>query len=145
MAEVLGWSTDADADRPSPARMYDYAPGGSHICMADRAAFTAVAKEFPDVALTARSNRLFLRRAVCFHVTELGISEFLDLGSGVPTAGDVHEIAREISPGAPVMYVDLDPVAAAHSQLLLADNPDPAVLRADVRDPAAGLAAVGRR
>jgi hypothetical protein len=140
MGDEPGWATGVDVDRPSAARMYDYALGGSHNFAVDREAYAAVVKAFPDGPLVARSNRLFLHRAVRFLIAELGITQFLDLGSGVPTVGNVHEIAQAIDPGARVVYVDLDPVAVAHSQMLLADNPLATMLRADVRGPASILA-----
>ncbi|CAO5236621.1 SAM-dependent methyltransferase [Frankia sp. AgKG'84/4] len=141
MGEVPGWATGVDVDRPSAARMYDYALGGSHNFEADRQALLGAAKVFPDVMLSARANRLFLSRAVRFLVTDLGVTQFLDLGSGVPTVGNVHEVAQSIDPAARVVYVDIDPVAIAHAQALLADNPLATALRADIREPATILAA----
>ncbi|MCK9878481.1 SAM-dependent methyltransferase [Frankia sp. Ag45/Mut15] len=139
MADVPGWASGVDVDRPSAARMYDYALGGSHNFAADREAYAAVVRTFPDAPLVARSNRLFLHRAVRHIQTEFGINQFLDLGSGVPTVGNVHEIAQHLDPRARVVYVDIDPVAVAHAEMLLADNPGAAILRADVRDPASVL------
>ncbi|WP_261555253.1 SAM-dependent methyltransferase [Frankia tisae] len=136
MDEVPGWAAGVDVDRPSAARMYDYALGGSHNFAADREATQAVIAAFPDGPLVARSNRLFLHRAVRFLAAEAGITQFLDLGSGVPTVGNVHEVAQGINPQARVVYVDIDPVAVAHSRMLLADNPQAAVLQADIREPA---------
>ncbi len=80
MGEVPGWATGVDVDRPSAARKYDYALGSSHTFEADRQAQRGAAKAFPDVMLSARANRLFLSRAVRFPVTELGVTQFLDLG-----------------------------------------------------------------
>ncbi|CAO5153291.1 S-adenosyl methyltransferase [Frankia sp. AiPs1] len=139
MADVPEWATGVDVDRPSAARIYDYALGGSHNFAADREAYADVVTTFPDAPLVARSNRLFLHRAVRHIVTDLGVTQFLDLGSGVPTVGNVHQIAQNIDPRARVVYVEIDPVAVAHAEILLADNPRATMLRADVRDPAAIL------
>ncbi len=91
------------------------------------------------MAFVARANRAFLRRAVTF-LLDRGIDQFLDLGSGIPTAGNTHEVAQRRDPAARVLYVDIDPLAVAHGAALLADNPRAAALRADARDPAAILA-----
>nr|WP_231861551.1 MULTISPECIES: SAM-dependent methyltransferase [Frankia] len=139
MDETPGWAAGVDVDRPSAARMYDYALGGSHNFAADREATQAVIAAFPDGPLVARSNRLFLHRAVRFLTAEAGITQFLDLGSGVPTVGNVHEVAQGINPQARVVYVDIDPVAVVHSRMLLADNPLATVLQADIREPASIL------
>jgi hypothetical protein len=114
--------------------MYDYLLGGHHNFAADRAAAEAASKHFPDLPLILRANRTFLRRAVTF-VSEQGIDQFLDLGSGIPTVGNVHEVAQELNPAARVVYVDIDPVAVTHSAALLESNPQAAVVQADVRDP----------
>jgi SAM-dependent methyltransferase len=88
----------------------------------------------PDVAETMRCNRVFLRRAVRFLVAE-GVRQFLDIGSGVPTVGNVHEIAQATAPDCTVVYVDVDPVAVAHSEAILAGNDRAGVIRADLREP----------
>ena len=121
-------------DRPSAARMYDYALGGYHNFEIDRRAGDQVATIFPDLPLALRANRAFMRRAVTFLV-EQGIDQFLDLGSGIPTVGNVHEVAQAHNPAARVVYVDSDPIAVRHSELILQDNPNATVLQADVRDP----------
>jgi len=130
-----------DLDRPNPARIYDYALGGSANFVADRAAFDALAAVYPDSTVGAGANRAFLRRAVTFLVRQ-GIDQFLDIGSGLPTGGNVHEIARAVNPGARVVYVDNDPVAVRFSRQLLAEEkiPGVAAIEADLRDPAAILA-----
>jgi len=134
-------SRGADLDRPNPARIYDYALGGRANFAADRAAFDALAAVYPDTALAARANRAFLRRAVAFLASQ-GIDQFLDVGSGLPTAGNVHEVARAVNPAARVVYVDNDPVAVRFSRQLLAEEkiPGVAAIEADLRDPAAILA-----
>ena len=121
-------------DRPSAARMYDYALGGYHNFEIDRRAGDQVATIFPDLPLALRANRAFMRRAVTFLV-EQGIDQFLDLGSGIPTVGNVHEVAQAHNPAARVVYVDSDPIAVRHSELILQDNPNATVLQADARQP----------
>jgi SAM-dependent methyltransferase len=123
-----------DVTRPSAARIYDYYLGGAHNFESDRQLGDQVAKMAPNVAETARANRHFLRRAVQF-LAGSGIHQFLDIGSGIPTAGNVHEVAQAASPGARVVYVDIDPVAVAQSMQLLVDNYDAEALCFDLRDP----------
>jgi SAM-dependent methyltransferase len=128
-----GWAPDdVDLDRPSPARIYDYLLGGSHNLAADRAVAEELIKSMPDAPAGARANRAFLYRAVRYLVGA-GVRQFLDLGSGIPTAGNVHEVAQRAAADATVVYVDMDPVAVAHSRALLADNPNATVIQADVR------------
>ncbi|MBN1660572.1 MAG: SAM-dependent methyltransferase [Anaerolineae bacterium] len=119
-------------DRPNPARIYDYMLGGYHNFQPDREMSDTMEKLFPEVRLAARVNRAFLRRAVTFLVEE-GCDQFLDLGSGIPTVGNVHEVAQALNPDAHVVYVDIDPVAVAHSLAMLVDNPRATAIRADVR------------
>ena len=121
-------------DVPSAARVYDYLLGGSHNSAADREFARQALEEFPDVAAASRANRAFLYRAVRFLV-ESGIRQFLDIGSGIPTVGNVHEVAQRAAPDTRVVYVDIDPVAVAHSRALLADNDRADVVQADLRDP----------
>jgi SAM-dependent methyltransferase len=123
-----------DIDRPNSARIYDYLLGGSTNFATDRAAADQLVGAFPQVGQWARENRDFLRRAVryCAH---RGIDQFLDLGSGVPTVGNVHEIAHRVDPGVHVVYVDKDPIVLAHGRALLADEERTTVITADIRDP----------
>jgi SAM-dependent methyltransferase len=121
-------------DQPSPARVYDYLLGGSHNSAADREFARQLIETYPDAPAGARANRAFLYRAVRFLV-ESGIRQLLDLGSGIPTAGNVHEIAQRAAPETRVVYVDIDPVAVAHSRALLADNDRADVVQADLRNP----------
>jgi SAM-dependent methyltransferase len=123
---------ELDPQRPNPARMYDYFLGGFHNFEADREAAEAAEAAFPGVRASARANRDFLRRAVRYMISQ-GIDQFLDLGSGVPTAGNVHEIAQEANPNARVVYVDAEPVAVHASESLLADNPGAGIVHADIR------------
>ncbi|WP_433215280.1 SAM-dependent methyltransferase [Dactylosporangium sp. CS-047395] len=131
---------DVDLDRPSVARVYDYYLGGSHNFAADRAFAEQVLKVMPAVAGLARSNRAFLRRAVQALAAD-GVRQFLDLGSGIPTVGNVHEVLADagVTDGR-VVYVDHDPVAVAHSRAILADVPGTAVVAGDLRSPAEVLA-----
>jgi SAM-dependent methyltransferase len=123
-----------DLERPSAARVYDYYLGGAHNFAVDRELAEQATRLNPVVPLVARANRAFLRRAVRYLLNQ-GITQFLDLGSGVPTVGNVHEVAQQALPGARVVYVDNEAVAVAHSREMLADNPDAAILAADLRDP----------
>nr|WSY49106.1 SAM-dependent methyltransferase [Streptomyces sp. NBC_00886] len=124
-----------DPGKASVARMYDAMLGGEHNFAIDREALAAFTAIDPQVRTLARANRDFLGRAVRFLV-ESGVRQFIDLGSGIPTQGNVHEVAQAVSPGARVVYVDNDPVAVAHSTSLLADNPDADIVDADIRRPA---------
>jgi hypothetical protein len=129
------WLTEEfDPDRPNAARVYDYFLGGSHNLAADREMAARILTVLPDAALVAQANRAFLRRAVLYCV-EAGIRQFLDLGSGIPTVGNVHEVAQRAAPDSRVVYVDIEPVAVAQSRAILAGNSRVAVLQADVRDP----------
>jgi S-adenosyl methyltransferase len=131
--EELKWvPSSVDVTRPSVARMYDYYLGGSHNFEADRAAAKQVEQIFPGIVQSAQANRSFLRRAVRHLVAE-GVDQFLDLGSGIPTVGNVHEIAQHDNPSARVVYVDVEPVAVSHSNALLAENPCATALLADLR------------
>ena len=136
--ERPGWAPeDVDLDRPSIARVYDYYLGGTHNFAADRAFADAILAATPDVRTAALGNRAFLRRAVRY-LSELGVRQFIDLGSGIPTAGNVHEVLD--ATGSKVVYVDLDPVAVAHSRAILDGVPDAAVVAGDLRRPAEVLA-----
>jgi SAM-dependent methyltransferase len=119
--------------------MYDYYLGGSHNFEADRALARVAVSHWPDLPMVMRANRAFLRRAVRHLVSE-GVTQFLDLGSGIPTVGNVHEVAAGLNPAARVVYVDIDPVAVAHSRALLEEVSGAAVVQADARDTAKVLA-----
>jgi hypothetical protein len=122
-------------DRPNAARMYDYFLGGSHNFAVDRVAAEAAIAGFPGIAHGMRANRAFLHRVVSF-LLGAGIDQFLDLGSGIPTVGNVHEVAQQIKPTARVVYVDIEAIAVEHSRQLLAGNPYASVVQADLRKPA---------
>lgn len=115
--------------------MYDAMLGGEHNFAIDREAVAAFTAIDPQVRTLARANRDFLGRAVRF-LAASGVRQFIDLGSGIPTQGNVHEVAQAAAPGARVVYVDNDPVAVAHSASLLADNPDADIVDGDIRRPA---------
>jgi hypothetical protein len=121
-------------DKPSPARIYDYNLGGYHNFEIDRMVAEQLNTVYPDMALNSRVARAFLRRVVEFLVTQ-GIDQFLDFGSGLPTVGNVHEVAQGANPAARVVYVDIDPIAVAHGRAILADNPDADVIQADLAEP----------
>lgn len=127
-----------DLDVPSAARAYDYFLGGSHNFKSDRVFAQQVRQSVPWAPNVARLNRSFLNRVVRFYLDQ-GIRQFLDLGSGIPTVGNVHEIAQQRSPDARVVYVDYEPVAYSHARSLLADNPYATIVQADIRNPAAIL------
>lgn len=132
--EKLTWAPDeVNLVVPSSARIYDYLLGGAHNFKVDRGAADRLLAAVPARDM-ARLNRGFLRRAVLFLI-DAGIRQFLDLGSGIPTVGNVHEIAQEADPACRVLYVDIEPIAVAHSQLLLAGNENASVIRADLRKP----------
>ena len=125
---------DIDLSSPSAARVYDYYLGGAHNFAADREMAKQAIAMWPDLPLIMQANRAFLRRAVRFCVAA-GVRQFLDLGSGIPTVGNVHEVARAAAPDARVVYADIDPIAVTHSRTILGDDPLTAVVHADLRRP----------
>jgi len=120
--------------------MYDYHLGGVHNFPVDRDVAEQMAAVMPDLPLILRANRAFLLRAVRF-LADAGIRQFLDLGSGIPTVENVHEIAQRIAPESRIAYVDADPVAVAHGRELLRDNPYATAVQADLRNVAGVLRA----
>jgi SAM-dependent methyltransferase len=135
-----GWAeTGVDPTKPNIARMYDYWLGGHHNLVADRELAEALATLDPWIPAACKANRAFLDRAVRFLAAH-GIRQFLDIGSGIPTAGNVHEVAQSAAPDARVVYVDRDPVAVAMGRKLLTGNCRAAVVQADIRDLDAILA-----
>ncbi|PWE10605.1 hypothetical protein DD630_30990 [Streptomyces sp. BSE7F] len=123
-----------DITVPSVSRMYDYYLGGSHNFEVDREAARKAMEFMPGLPKVMQANRAFMRRAVRFAVGE-GVTQFLDIGSGIPTFGNVHEVARAVDPEARVMYVDRDPVAVAHSKVVLEGDDRADILAADLRRP----------
>ncbi|MEV6069144.1 SAM-dependent methyltransferase [Nocardia sp. NPDC052001] len=126
-----------DTTKPHPARRYDYWLGGKDNFPADRESADAVAEAFPTVRLAAVENRNFLRRVTRYLAAEAGIRQFLDIGAGLPTAGNVHEIAQGIAPESRIVYVDNDPIVLVHARTLLNSAPEgrTAYLDADLNDP----------
>jgi hypothetical protein len=131
-----------DTSVAHPARRYNYWLGGKDNFAADRASGDAIAAAWPSAPVAARENRRFLGRAVRFLAGEAGIRQFLDIGTGLPTAGNTHEVAQSIAPSARVVYVDNDPMVMVHARALLTSAPEGATayLEADLRDPAHILA-----
>jgi hypothetical protein len=131
-----------DYDHANAARIYDYFLGGAHNFAVDREAAAWVARGNPEIVAGARANRGYLGRVVRW-CQDQGIDQFLDLGSGVPTVGNVHEIAHQVDSAVRVAYVDYEPVAVAHAESLLTDEPSVTITRADLRDPQSVLDAPG--
>jgi hypothetical protein len=122
---------------PHPARVYDYFLGGKDNFEADRVAAEAAIKAFPATAASARAARDYLRRVVRFLATEAGMRQFLDIGTGLPSGDNVHQVAQSIAPQARIVYVDNDPVVLLHAKTLLTSSPEGATayIAADLRDP----------
>ncbi|GAA2825136.1 SAM-dependent methyltransferase [Nonomuraea rubra] len=124
-----------DPTQPSIARVYDYFLGGKNNFEVDRKVAEEALKIAPDAREAGRANRAFLRRAVRHLAAEAGIRQFLDLGSGLPTQGNVHEIAQALAPDAHVVYVDHDPIVPAYGRALLAADDRTTVVSGDIRNP----------
>src|SRR5262245_61090611 len=122
-----------DPNRPSAARIYDCFLGGTHNFAADRAVAARAIELVPEIPFIAKENRAFLRRAVRFVGAE-GVEQFLDIGSGIPTEGNVHEVARGVRPNARVVYADLEPTAVIHARAILGDDPNTVAVQADLHD-----------
>ena len=132
-------TTDAlDTSVAHIARIYDYMLGGKDNFAADRAAATAMMQAYPHIVSSMKTNRSFLARAVRYLAGEAGLRQFLDIGTGIPTANNTHEVAQAIAPDARVVYVDRDPVVLIHARALLTSSPEGATdyIEADARDPA---------
>jgi hypothetical protein len=125
-----------------PARVYDYWLGGKDNFAADRELGNAIIKAMPSTVSAARANRAFLGRAVRYLAGEAGIRQFLDIGTGIPTAGNTHKVAQAAAPEARVVYVDNDPIVLAHARALMPSDPAGATafIQADLRDPGKILA-----
>ena len=155
-SDVAAAPGDGTAGKPGPlpfdtskahqARRYDYLLGGKDNYAVDRAAAEAVLAVWPDMPFTPRANRAFLGRAVRYLAGEAGIRQFLDIGTGIPTAGNTHEVAQAVAPDARVVYVDYDPVVLAHARALLTSGETGATeyIHADLRDTQAILAQASR-
>jgi len=135
-----------DISVANQARIYDYLLGGKDNYAADRAAVDAVLKVAPEMGFTARANRAFLGRVVRYLAAEAGIRQFLDIGTGIPTAGNTHQVAQAVAPESRVVYVDYDPVVLAHARALLTSSKTGATqyIDADLRDTAAILGQAGQ-
>jgi O-methyltransferase involved in polyketide biosynthesis len=128
-----------DISRPNVARIYDYLLGGKDNFTVDREAAKQLLAVSPDMAGIVRDNRSFIGRVVRHLAAETGIRQYLDLGGGLPTQTNVHEMAQRIAPDSRVVYVDIDPVVWSHGQALLAHGDQVAMVRADLREPDAVL------
>ncbi len=124
-----------DATRPSVARVYDWFLGGKDNFAIDREVAQMALKITPDGPAAGRANRAFLRRVVRYLVVEAGVRQFIDIGSGLPTQGNVHEVANKYAPDARVIYVDNDPMVLAHGRALLDNATTATVIQADAKDP----------
>ena len=132
-------AAEIDTSKPHPARMYNAYLGGNDNYPADRAAVRQILRDFPEVRPIALSNRAFLQRAVRFLAAEAGIRQFIDIGTGIPSAGNVHEVAGQAAPDTRVVYVDNDPIVHVHANALLTGTGTTGIVLADLRDPAAIL------
>lgn len=133
MPDWKRWApADIDMGRPNPARVYDWLLGGCHNFAADREMGERLLAAQPDARLWAQANRSFLRRSVEY-VINSGVRQILDIGSGIPAVGAVHEIAQKQAADARVVYVDVDPVAVAYAQALLRDNRQTSAVPGDLR------------
>ena len=128
---------EVDTSRPHTARMYDYFLGGKDNFAADRELADQVLVTTPSARIAARENRAFLGRAVRFLAKEAGIRQFLDIGTGLPAAGNTHEVAQAATPDARVVYADNDPLVLTHARALLTSSPEgrTAYIQADLRQP----------
>jgi hypothetical protein len=135
-----------DTSLPHFARVYDYWLGGKDNFAVDRAAGDQAIRAFPDIAVSARANRAFLARAVRFLADEAGIRQFLDIGTGIPTGNNTHQVAQFVAPESRVVYVDNDPFILSHARALLASRPEGITeyIEADLRDPERIIDAAGR-
>lgn len=129
------WSNDdVPLDVPNAARIYDCLLGGHHNFEIDRVMTAKMVAIFPELRLSSQVSRVCLRRIVNFLVAQ-GVEQFLDIGSGLPTLGNTHEMAQAANPAARVVYVDIDPIAVAHSEAILRGNPNAVAVRGDLCQP----------
>jgi hypothetical protein len=129
-----------DTTTPHPARMYNAYLGGKDNYPGDRAAVRQVLRQFPEVRAIARANRAFLQRAVRYLTEEAGIRQIIDIGTGIPGPGNVHQVAGQVAPQTRVVYVDNDPIVHVHANALLTGTGTTGIVLADARDPGAILA-----
>ncbi|KRV49539.1 methyltransferase [Wenjunlia vitaminophila] len=143
-----GWPADRiDTEGAHSARIYDYILGGKDYYPADKEAGDAMSREWPALPIHMRANRDFMHRAVRYLTEEAGVRQFLDIGTGIPTSPNLHEIAQAVAPDSRVVYVDNDPIVLTLSQGLLSSTPEgkTAYVEADMRDPGAILSSQGMR
>ncbi|HJY72122.1 MAG TPA: SAM-dependent methyltransferase, partial [Streptosporangiaceae bacterium] len=129
------WRETFRPDIPSAARVYDYLLGGKDNYPADRAVAESMIAQLPNVQMAVRWNRAFLRRVVRYLMDEAGIRQIIDVGAGLPTVGNTHEIAQDADPEARVVYVDHDPVVLAHARSMLHNVPGTAIIGRDLTEP----------
>jgi len=129
------WRKTFRPDIPSAARVYDYLLGGKDNYPADRTVAESMITQLPNVKLAVQWNRAFLCRAVRYLVNEVGIRQIIDIGAGLPTVRNTHEIALEANPAARVVYVDHDPVVLAHARSMLQGVPNTAIIEQDLLEP----------
>ncbi|GAA0484338.1 hypothetical protein Ade02nite_87450 [Paractinoplanes deccanensis] len=136
-ADSPDMSERLDVTKPHPARRYDYWLGGKDNFQADRDAAEAIAAVFPHIRTAARENRAFMQRAVRFLTAEASVRQFLDIGTGLPTNENVHDVAQGIAPESRIVYVDNDPLVLVHARALLTSSPEGATayIDADARNP----------
>jgi hypothetical protein len=132
-------SFEIDTNRPSIARVYDYLLGGKDNFAVDRELGDRIKTGLPEVHIGVQQQRALLRRVVRYLIGEVGLRQLIDIGTGLPTADNVHEVAHALDPGARVVYVDNDPIVLTHARALLADNTNTIVIRGDMREPEAIL------
>jgi len=134
--EQAGGPVPFDTTRAHMARVYDFWLDGKDNFAADRAVAERVAAAYPDIRIAVRAQRAFLARAVHFLVTQAGVRQFLDIGTGLPSANNTHQVAQEAAPRSRVVYVDNDPIVLSHARALLASGPEGATsyIEADLRD-----------
>ncbi|MYX96648.1 SAM-dependent methyltransferase [Streptomyces sp. SID486] len=131
-------AVDIDTSRPHPARIYDYLLGGKDHYAVDQRAGDELAAAAPEARIGVRANRAFLRRAVRYVVAD-GVRQILDIGTGLPTSPNVHEVAQALAPDVRVAYVDNDPIVAAHGNALLSRSGTTRIVLGDLRDPGSVL------
>ncbi len=137
VAATHGESAPFDTSVAHVARVYNYWLGGKDYFAADQTAGEQAIKAFPDIVLSARANRAFLARAVRFLAGQAGIRQFLDIGTGIPSANNTHEVAQSVAPDSRIVYVDNDPIVLTHARALLTSDPVGATdyIDADLREP----------
>ncbi|MFI5843001.1 SAM-dependent methyltransferase [Catenuloplanes sp. NPDC051500] len=142
----LPWESTLDSSVPHSARIWNYWLGGKDNFDVDRAAGDEVIAHIPDIPIGAKAERTFLKRVVRFLVEDAGIRQFLDIGTGLPSADNTHEVAQSLDPHCRVLYIDNDPLVMAHARALLTSTPEGTCdyVEADLRDPATILEAARR-